>query len=115
MNTTENLIKQIEEQTSALQRDMKRKQMPKKHAPKLEKSLLITLSGCAFNVHKQTDNQLVLIANEKVNFEKGVNAVRVISYIEGTYDEVTISDWNWRPVRWKKDKLFLKPIAPTLM
>lgn len=115
MNTTDNLIQQIQEQADELQRGMKRKQMPKKHAPTLEKTLLITLSGCAFNVHKQTSNQLVLTANDKINFENGVNPTRVISYIQNTYNEVAIADWNWRPVRWKKDKLFLKPIAPTLM
>ncbi|HHX8554579.1 TPA: hypothetical protein ACVO14_002364 [Vibrio alginolyticus] len=115
MNKTDQLIAQIQEQADEIQRERKRNQVPKKNAPTLDKSLLITLSGCTFNVHKQTPNQLILCSNSEINFDKGVDEIRVISYIHGVYKEVTIADWNWRPVKWKKNKLFLKPIAPTLM
>lgn len=115
MNNTDQLISQIQEHADEIQRERKRNQMPKKNAPKLNRSMLITLSGCAFNIHKQTPNQLVLCANADVNFDNGVDETRIISYIHGVYNEVTIADWNWRPVKWKKNKLFLKPVAPTLM
>lgn len=114
MDKSQKLIDDIKAHADEILRERKRNQTPKKGAPKLDPDLLITLSGCAFRVHKQRDGKLVLAPDEKVNFEKGVNTLRVISYIAGVYEAVSIGGWDWRPVSHRSNRLFLKAIAPTL-
>ncbi|WP_170894409.1 hypothetical protein [Vibrio sp. 2-2(9)] len=104
---------QLETQVNQLKQELKRRQFPKKNAPTLPLDLLVTISGCTFKLHSQTDGRLVLKADKAINFDKGINVLRSISYIAGARDSVSIAGWDWRPTHFKKDKLYLRPVAPT--
>lgn len=103
---------ELQEQINHLKQDLKARQYPSKHAPKVEPDLLITISGCSLNFLKQEKGMLVLQANKKLAFENGTNILRALSYIVGVYDHVTVAGWTWRPIRYKKHKLYLRPVAP---
>lgn len=115
MDKTKHLVSELQSHADEILRGRKRNQYPKKNAPILDKEMLITLSGCCFRIHKQEVENLVLIADEDINFDNNVDPIRVISYIAGTYEHVAIYGWNWRPTRWKKNKLYLIASAPTSM
>lgn len=104
---------QIEDNINQAKQILKRKQFPSKHAPKLEPSLLITICGCTFKVHRQDKELLVLKADETINFENNVNVLRSVSYIVGARPHVSIEGWDWRPTRYKKNKIYLRPVAPS--
>ncbi|QFT40030.1 MULTISPECIES: hypothetical protein [unclassified Vibrio] len=106
---------QIENNVSLIKQELKRKQYPSKNAPVLNTELLITICGCTFKVLRQEKRSLVLVADEKVNFERGINILRSISYIAGARSSVSIMDYDWRPTRYKGNKLYLRPVAPTIM
>tara|TARA_Y100000588_G_scaffold87175_4_gene92842 strand:- start:6 stop:371 length:366 start_codon:yes stop_codon:yes gene_type:complete len=103
---------ELKDKVDLVKQELKRKQYPSKHAPKVESDLLITISGCSLNFLKQEKGMLVLQANKKLAFENGTNILRALSYIAGVYDHVTIAGWTWRPIRYKKHKLYLRPVAP---
>lgn len=104
---------QLKTQVNQLKQQFKRRQFPKKNAPALPLDLLVTISGCTFKLHSQKDGRLVLKADKAINFDKGVNVLRSISYIAGARDSVSIASWDWRPTHFKKDKLYLRPVAPS--
>ncbi len=74
---------QLETQVNQLKQQFKRRQFPKKNAPALPLDLLVTISGCTFGLHSQKDGRLVLKADKAINFDKGVNVLRSVSYIAG--------------------------------
>ncbi|MBS9820021.1 hypothetical protein [Vibrio alginolyticus] len=104
---------QLETQVDQLKQQFKRRQFPKKNAPMLPLDLLVTISGCTFGLHSQKDGRLVLKADKAINFDKGINVLRSVSYIAGARDSVSIAGWDWRPTHFKKDKLYLRPVAPS--
>lgn len=105
-------LQELEQAAEQAKKDLRKKQYPKKNAPDLDSGMLVTLSKCAFRVYKQSKGQLVLKADEKINFDNQINEIRVVSYICGVYDEVSIGGWLWRPVRYKGVKLYLKAVSP---
>lgn len=113
-DTNLELVQQIQENVSKAKQHLRNKQYPKRHAPKVDKDVLIEICGGHFKVHRQDGKSLVLKACEKKNFENNVNLLRVLSYICGARDTVAVYNWNWRPVRFKKDKLYLKALHPLL-
>ncbi len=113
-DTNPNLIVQIQENVLKAKQQLKNKQYPKKYAPVVEKEVLIEICGGYFKVHRQDGRSLVLKACEKKNFESDVNLLRVLSYICGARDTVSVYNWNWRPVRFKRDKLYLKALHPLI-
>lgn len=118
MKSEKQLISEIEAHANDIKRERRRIQHPKKHAPSIPNDLLITLSAGGvvgyFNLHKQTNNEIVIKANETLCFERGVDINRVLSYVYGVGSEVAIYGWNWRPTKWKGSKLFLTPVAPSI-
>ncbi|HCG7330454.1 TPA: hypothetical protein NJ407_004066 [Vibrio parahaemolyticus] len=113
-NTNRSIVDQIEENVSKIKQELRKKQYPKKNAPAIDEGVLIEICGGYFKLHQQNGKTLVLKACEKTNFENGVNLLRVMSYICGARDTVSVYNWNWRPVRFKKDKLYLKALSPLL-
>jgi hypothetical protein len=113
MDRTNTPIAQLQQRADEIKEELKRAQTPRHLAPKVDTNLLITLSGCNMRLHKQTDRSLVLVACDRVNEldEKAIN--RALSYIAATYESVTIDGWDFRPVRHKKRKLYLKPTSKT--
>ncbi len=107
-------VDELEQNVNQIKQRLRRQQIPKKHAPQVPPELLITLSGCAFKVHKQSARKLVLKADEKANFENDVNVLRSVSYIAGVYDAVSVYGWDWRVIRYDGSKLILRPLAPTI-
>ncbi|MCG6387471.1 hypothetical protein [Vibrio fluvialis] len=118
MKDTSQLITQIQKQANEIKRERRRTQFPKKNAPKLPNDLLITLTGGGvvgyFRLHKQTNNEIVIKTDEKLCAENGVDTQRILSYVKGVGSEVAIYGWNWRPTKWKGNKLFLTPVAPSI-
>ncbi len=115
MDELQRLTNELQGEADEIIRERKRKQFPKKYAPILESDMLVTLSECAFNVHKQDVANLVLVPNEDINFKNCINAVSKISYIAAVYKAVSIHGWDWRPTKWKNNRLYLTAIAPTLL
>ncbi|UTZ44513.1 hypothetical protein [Vibrio campbellii] len=114
MNTNQEIIEQIEKNVSEIKQAHRNKQYPKKHAPKVDKDVLIEICGGYFKLHAQDGKSLVLKACDRTNFERDVNLLRVMSYICGARNAVAVYNWNWRPVRFKKDKLYLKALHPLI-
>ncbi|CAH0543136.1 hypothetical protein [Vibrio marisflavi] len=113
MKSKESIVSELQQKANEVLQARRRKQAPAKNAPVVPSELLITLSGCYFRIHQQKSNgALTLIVDEKANFEAGVNIVRACSYIVGVYDAVSICGWDWRPLRYRRNKIFLKAICP---
>lgn len=111
----ETIEAQIQRNVDEFKRITMRNQYPKSKAPVLDADLEVEICGCVFNLHKQEGTMLVLKANEKANFERNVKIISAISYIAGARNSVAVAGWDWRPLRYKGNKLFLRPIAPTLL
>ncbi len=114
MSIVNNTHDELENNVKLIKQRLRRQQTPKHNAPTVPLELLITLSGCTFKVHKQEPRKLVLKADGISNFENDVNVLRSISYIAGVYDNVSVYGWDWRVIGYKKDKLILRPFAPTI-
>lgn len=108
--------KTVEEKLSdniaLLKQQHRERQYNKKNCPVVSCGLIFEIAGGFFRVHKQECGVLVLKADEKLMFEHDVSMIRCLSYIVGARSSVSVADWNWRPTRYKKDKLYLKPISP---
>ncbi len=114
INSSFEITRKIEENLVELKQELRNKQHPKKHAPRVDRELLIEICGGYFKVYRQEGKSLILKACDKSNFERGVNLLRVMSYICGARKTVSVDNWNWRPIRFKKDKLYLKALHPLI-
>ncbi len=113
-DTNLELIHEIQKKIDEEKQRLRNKQYPKKNAPIVDKDVLIEICGGYFKVHRQCRESLILKACDKSNFDNNVNLLRVLSYICGARNAVSVYNWNWRPVRYKKDKLYLKALHPLL-
>lgn len=103
---------QIENNISEIKHLVRVRQYPKKHAPTIPPTLLMEIYGGLFTVHKQNKNTLVLSLDVEMCVKKNVKPIRILSYICGAMDHVSIENWNWRPIRFRANKIFLKPVSP---